>query len=97
MAKYELTIYGENDEVVKKYETDHVRWGVFLQAVKLQEDIKNKDEIEQFNAINKFIKSIFSGLTDEDLNLADYDDVMNTFKQILAVTKNIKGGNSKNA
>ena len=89
MAKYELTIYGENDEQVKKYEKDHVRWGVFLKAVKLQEQIKNKSAAEQFVLINQFIKSIFVGLTDEELEQADGSDVINTFRQLLSSVNGI--------
>ena len=96
MAKFELSIYGENDEVLKKYETDHVRWGVLLQAVKLQEEIKDKGADEQFAAINSFIKSIFIGLTDEELEKADGLDVVNTFQQLISAVGKIKGGNSKN-
>lgn len=96
MAKFELSIYDENDAVLKKYETDHVRWGVMLQAVKLQEQIKGKDVEEQFSAINKFVKSIFVGLTDEELEKADGMDVMNTFQQLLNAVGKINGGNSKN-
>lgn len=95
MARYELTIYGENDEVIKKYETDRVRWGVFLNAIKLQEKIKDKSIAEQFVAINDFIKSIFVGLTDEELEKADGADVLNTFRQLLAEAKGIES--SKNA
>lgn len=95
MAKFELSIYGKNDEIVKKYETDHVRWGVFLQAIKLQEQIKDKSAAEQFSAINEFIKSIFSGLTDKELEHADGMDVMNTFRQLLSSTNGIDS--SKNA
>lgn len=96
MAKFELSIYGENDEVLNKYETDHVRWGVLLQAVKLQEEIKGKTADEQFTAINKFIKSIFVGLTDEELEKADGLDVMNTFNQLISTVGKINGSNSKN-
>ena len=95
MAKYELTIYGENDEVVKKYETDRVRWGVFLNAIKLQEKIKDKSPALQITMINEFIKSIFVGLTDEELEQADGMDVMNSFKQILSAANGIDS--SKNA
>ena len=97
MAKFELSIYGENDEKLKTYETDHVRWGVLLSAVKLQEEIKEKKTEEQFAAINQFVKSIFVGLTDEELEKADGLDVMNTFNQLLAAVGKINGSNSKNA
>ena len=97
MAKFELSIYGEDDECLKKYETDKVRWSVFLQAVKLQDEIKSKNTEEQFAAINKFIKSIFVGLTDDEIEKADAFDVMNTFKQVVSAANLINGTNSKNA
>lgn len=96
MAKFELSIYGKNDEALKKFETDHVRWGVLLQAIKLQEKIKNKEPEEQFAAIADFIKSIFDGITDTDILKADAFDVINTFKQLISLVGNINGGNSKN-
>lgn len=94
MAKFELSIYGENDEVLRKFETDHVRWGVFLQAVKLQEAIKDKSAAEQLLAASQIVKSIFVGMTDEDLERADGADVINTFKQLTAAAQGIDG--SKN-
>lgn len=97
MGKFELSIYGENDEVLKKYETDHVRWGVLLNAVKLQEEIKDETADKQFKAINEFIKSIFVGLTDEELEKADGMDVMNSFTQLLSSVGKLKGDNLKNA
>lgn len=94
MAKFELSIYGENDEVIKKYETNHVRWGVLVEAVKLQEEMKDEKPEEQFKAINSFVKKIFYGLTDEDLKKADSLDVINTFNQLIKSVSNI--GGSKN-
>ena len=96
MARFELTIYGENDEVLKKYETDHVRWGVLLNAVKLQEEIKGKDAGAQFVAINEFAKSIFVGITDEELEKADGMDVINTFNQLISSVGKINGDKAKN-
>lgn len=97
MARFELTIYGENDEPLKKYETDHVRWGVFLQAIKLQEEIKDKGADEQLSAINEFVKSIFVGLTSEEIEKADGFDVINTFNQLISAVGKINGAKSKNA
>ena len=97
MAKFELSIYGENDELIKKYETNHVRWGVFLQALKLQEEIKERPIGEKINAIGKFVKSIFPGITDEELEKADGMDIINTFNQLVSAVGGISGGNSKNA
>lgn len=97
MSKFELSIYGENDELIKKYETNHVRWGVFLQAIKLKEEIKERPIDEQINAIGSFVKSIFPGITDEEIEKADGLDVINTFNQLVSAVGGISGGNSKNA
>lgn len=94
MARFELSIYGKNDELEKKYETDHIKWGVLLEAVKLQEEIKGEDPNKQFKAINSFVKKIFNGLTDEELEKADSLDVINTFNQLIKSVSNI--GGSKN-
>jgi len=96
MALFELNIYGKDNEITKKYETDIVRWGVFMQALELQDGLKDKSIIEQFKLVSAFIKKIFPDLTDDDLEKADYQDVFNTFKQ-LTVKANAIGENSKNA
>ena len=96
MAQFELPIYGENDELIKKHETDRVRWGVFLEALEMQEGLATKTPQEQFKSISAFVKKIFPNLTDEELENADIDDVMNTFAQLLRKASKI-GGGSKNA
>lgn len=96
MAQFELNIYGENDEIIKTYSTDKVRWGVFMQALELQDGLKEKSAAEQFEAINLFVKKIFPSLTDADLEAADGEDVLNTFKQLVKKANAI-GGKSKNA
>lgn len=95
MAQFELNIYGENDEVVKHFETERVRWGIFVQALELEESLKSATAQDMISAINEFVKRIFPSITDADLNNADVDDVMYTFKQLLAKAKKI-GVNSKN-
>lgn len=96
MAQFELNIYGNNDEIVKHFETDKVRWGVFLQALEVSDELGERSAAEQFALINSFVKKIFPELTDKDLENADIDDVMNTFKQLLNKAAKI-GGNPKNA
>lgn len=94
MAQFELNVYGKDDEVIKTFETDKVRWGVYLEAVKLEEDgLKNKSHVEQFQLINGIVKKIFPELTDEDLENADGDDVMATFTQLLNKGNGIKANN----
>lgn len=96
MAKYELNIYGENDEIVKTHETNICPWGVYIQAAETQETIKNKSAAEQMRAVGDILKAVFVGLTDKELARADGNDVMNTFMQIVSGGQKIKGGNSKN-
>lgn len=96
MAQFELKIYGAGDEVLKQFATDRVRWGVFVQALELEDSLKSADARGMISAINKFMKNIFPDITDADLANADVDDVMNTFKQLLSKAKKI-GVGSKNA
>lgn len=96
MAAFELNIYGKDDEIIKTFATDKVRWGVFLQALEVQDGLEEKSTAEQFDIINRFVKKIFPDLSDKDLENADIDDVMNNFKQLINKANKI-GGNSKNA
>lgn len=96
MAQFELNIYGKDDEVVKHFETDRVRWGIFLQALELEEMLKSANARDMISAINDFVKKIFPELTDADIESADVDDVLHTFQQLLAKAKKI-GVSTKNA
>lgn len=95
MAVFELNIYGKDDEIINTFTTDKVRWGVFLQALEVQEGMKDMSAAKQFEIINRFVKKIFPELTDKDLENADIDDVMNTFRQLINKANKL-GGNSKN-
>lgn len=98
MALFELNIYGNNDEILKRFETDKVRWGVYLQATELQENLNSASVTDKFRQISNFIKKIFPDLTDEDLENADSDDVLNTFTQLINKANKIRGGGTeKNA
>lgn len=94
MAKYELNIYKENNEIEKTYATDNLLWGFYLEAVKAYDDMKELTPAEQFTMINDFVKRMFIGLTDEELERASGDDVMNVFNQLMRKAKAI--GGSKN-
>lgn len=91
MAKLELKIYGENDEIVKEYKTNRVRYGVLLQAIKLNDEMDDKNVGKQMSAISDIIKKVFVGITDDDLSCADVTDIFNTFTQIVNFTSEIEG------
>lgn len=100
MALFELNIYGKNDEIIKRFETNKVRWGVYLQATELAENLQNASTVEKFKQISTFVKKIFPDLTDADIENADSDDVLNTFTQLIHKANGIKAdenGNEKNA
>lgn len=95
MAQFELNIYDENDEIVNHFETDRVRWGIFVQALELQESLDGANAAGMISAVNEFVKKIFPKITDADLLNADVDDVLNTFQQLIAKAKKI-GVHAKN-
>ena len=97
MAKYELPIYGENDEVIKMHEANICPWAVYIQAADMQEQLKNQSAREQMDAVGNILKAVFPALTNDELLRADAADVMNTFAQIVSGGQKIRGGNSKNA
>ena len=97
MAKYELPIYGNNDEVVRMHETNICPWAVYIQAADMQEQLKDKNAREQMEAVGDILKAVFPALTDDELMHADGMDVMNTFQQIVSGGQKIKGSNRKNA
>lgn len=86
---FELNIYGKDDEIIKTYRTAHVRWGVFIKAVQLQEELKDANAEKQFESIAAFVRTLFDGMTDEELYLADAFDVMAVFTQLVNKAKGI--------
>lgn len=96
MALFELNIYGKDDEITKRFETDKVRWGVYLQATELSERLADASPTEKFKQISAFVKKIFPELTDADLENADSDDVLNTFTQLIRKANGIKAADEKN-
>lgn len=95
--KYVLPIYGEDDEIVKEYATDVIRYGILEDALKASEETAGKGAEEQLKVINPIIKRVFKGLTDEELKDADLFDVFNVFHQIIALSNKLNGNkNEKN-
>lgn len=96
MATFSLNIYGNDDEIIKTYSTNKVRWGVFMQAIEMQDGLEEKTPAEQLEMVSVFMKKLFPEITDAELECADMGDVFNTFKQIANKANQIGAGNSKN-
>ena len=96
MAAFELRIYGDDDSIVKTFARNSVRWGVFLRAVGIQDEMVGKTADEQVIMVNDFVKTLFPDLTENELKNADAQDVMNLFWQLVRKANEI-GKSSKNA
>lgn len=95
MAQFELPIYNDENEVVKKYETNIAKWGLLLEAHEANERLADMNEGEQIGMIHTFLMKLFPGLTLDELKNADVGDVFNTFKQFIMKAESIHGnGNS---
>ena len=86
---FELNIYGKDDEIIKTYKTAHVRWGVFIKAMQLQEELKDADTEKQFTGIAAFVRTLFEGMSEDELMQADAFDVMAVFTQLVNKAKGI--------
>ena len=91
-----LKIYDDKDEVIAEFETAHIRWGFIEDVVEINENIKDKSEIEQFKMMGEMVQKLFPSLTNELLRKADYLDVQNCFNQIKNIANRIEGTGSKN-
>lgn len=89
MALFTLNVYGENDEVVKTYETSKIKYGLIEDFISLSNDLKNKTEFEQFTLMKPILKTLFVGITDEELRNVDFIDVT---KVILSIMKEVNSG-----
>lgn len=96
MSAFELNVYGKDDEIVKTFATDRIRWGVFLLAISTHEEIAKRKPDEQYALIGEFIKKLFPGITDADIENAEARDVLNTFWLLVNKANRIGGGSKKN-
>lgn len=91
MARFTLNIYGEDDAIVKTYETDKIRYGVLVKALEINEDKKEMSDAEFIKSANAIVKALFKGLTDDELENAEITDVISTYRQIVNLSGKING------
>ena len=95
MSAFELKIYGENDDVLKVYATDRIRWGVFLRAIEIHEEIAGLNPKEQYACVDEFVKKLFPGITDDEIKKAEAQDVLNLFWMLVGKVNRIGVGAKK--
>lgn len=92
MSLIELPIYNDDNEIVKTFSTNRVRWGVFVKAIETEERISG-DETNAADAvklISDLILSVFPSMTADELALADYNDMKNVFAMIVNMSGHIQ-------
>lgn len=94
MAKFELNIYGEDDEIIKRYETDHIRYGVLLKALEIGEKVSKMNNADFIKEAQSLVKCVFVGITDDEIAKADVQDVLSTYQQVTKMSAGVHG--SKN-
>lgn len=91
--KFELNIYGADDEILRTYGTNRCPWGLFIKAAEMQDKMKEMTITDQINAVGDIVKSLFVDLTDEDLAKADINDIMSVFTQLTNMGNKIERKN----
>lgn len=92
---FKLNILGENDKVVKTYESSCIRYGLIEDLVVLSEQMEGKTIFQQFAMMKPLFKTMFVGVTDEELRNVNLQEVMGVFKQLMAIAKDGYGTNEE--
>ena len=92
MARFELNIYGKDDEIVKTYETERLKYGTLLQALKIAEKFDDMTNAQFVEAAQGIVKSVFVGITDEEIQCADAHDVVSIYQQVARASGGVEGG-----
>jgi len=90
-----LKIYGDDDEVIAEFETKRLRWGVVEDCIDLQEQLSGKSDKDKIISMRKLVQMVFPKLTDEQIRLADVNDIKLCFFQIVNMVKKIEGAEGK--
>lgn len=93
---FKLNILGENDKVVKTYETSKIKYGLIEDMVILSKELDGKSEFEQFNLMKPLLKNMFTGLTDEELRNVEFLEVLAVIKNLMSVATKGFGVEEKN-
>lgn len=93
---FKLNILGENDAVVKTYETSKIKYGLIEDMVSLSKELAGKNEFEQFGLMKPLLKNMFIGITDDELRNVDFLEVLAVIKNLMEVATKGFGTEGKN-
>ena len=83
----ELSLYDENDEVIRTYSKSIVRWGILKQAIKLAKILDESGGFgdSDMDAISAFVCRLFDDqFTVEELeNGAEVSEIMSCFRTVV--------------
>lgn len=104
MARFELNIYGENDEIIKTYATDKARYGAFEEAIKFADEAEGKTQAEinmlAFKMLGRFAIRLFPTLTEDEVRLCEIQDLVSLAYQVSGLANPLaeasKGEDEKN-
>ena len=85
-ALISLTLYNNEDEVIKTYEKSVIKWGLMKKAIKLGKNMDEKDFGEgDFDKISEFVCDLFDNkFTLKELeDGADMGEVFTAFKSVI--------------
>lgn len=98
MAKFELNVYNEKDEVIKTYQKNKCSVELFIKFQQLSDKLtteKVKNDAEFFNALKDLFCEFFAELTEKEYtNNTDVAEVILLFNKI--ITKATQLTNEKN-
>lgn len=80
---FKLDILGENDKVIKTYETSVIKMGLIEDLIEMNGKLAGKSPIEEFRAFKPILFGMFNGLTDEELRNVDFMAVLKTMRALM--------------
>jgi hypothetical protein len=99
MAKFELSIYDENDKVIKTYQRNKCSVDTFLKFQKYSEKItgdKVKNDVEFFAELKGLFVEMFPAMTESEyMNNTDVAEVIALFNTVISKATQFTAG--KNA
>lgn len=95
MAKFQINVYSDSDEVIKTYVRNTCPVHLFTRAVKLAEKLESKkaSDYEAIDEIIEIVKALFPEMTQEEADRCDMTDIIFTFRELVQRSARIESKN----